>query len=202
MKMEKFKPFNKIRRKNLTAYITEKLDGTNASVVVSRELLVGLPYLANVNDCFIYAGSRKRWIEPNSKENKAADNFGFAGWVRDNAEMLVRLGPGQHYGEWVGPGIQKNPHELEERKFYLFNHYRFKDVRPDCCEVVPLLDIGVYSAALIADTMLSLKEQGSHIGGKPEGIMVYVPEADHYQKVTFEHSQGKWKDNEGDTEEY
>lgn len=65
--------------------ITEKIDGTNAAVIVA--------------DGKLYAQSRKRIITPDD------DNFGFASWVAEHPE-LVELGEGYHYGEWWGKGIQ------------------------------------------------------------------------------------------------
>jgi hypothetical protein len=84
-----FIAFPKIPRFNREWIITEKIDGTNAVVFVSDEGIVK-------------AGSRSRWITPES------DNYGFAKWVHENEdELRTGLGPGFHYGEWWGKGIQK-----------------------------------------------------------------------------------------------
>jgi hypothetical protein len=49
------------------------------------------------------------------------DNFGFAKWVYENARDIANiLGPDDHYGEWAGPGIQKNPHGFLTRHFFVF----------------------------------------------------------------------------------
>lgn len=77
---DNFIPFDKIPRLKRGCVITEKIDGTNAQVVVGE-------------DGSVRAGSRKRWITPED------DNFGFAAWVRRNEEELRELGPGQHFGE-------------------------------------------------------------------------------------------------------
>ena len=63
--------------------------------------------------------------------------------------------------------------------------------------LVPFLVTHTYSEDMISSMMGVLFCTGSNIGGKPEGIVVYVPEADHYQKVTFEFSKGKWCKEEG-----
>jgi hypothetical protein len=206
----KFKPMSKIGRNALTMYVTEKLDGSNSSIHIfldTPEDVSGFPYAptAIVGNHHIYTASRKRWIAPaEDTDEKGSDNFGFAKWVKDNAVELVNLGEGSHFGEWVGPGIQKNPHQLEEKTFYLFNNYRWgaactakneghKNVFPDCAQVVPHLLTHTYGQDAIETAMIELAAHGSHIGGKPEGIMIYLPEADHYQKVTFEFSEGKWK---------
>jgi hypothetical protein len=81
--------------------VTEKLDGTNAQVHIT-------------DDGRIFAGSRNRWITPD------ADNFGFARWVAEHEEELRALGPGSHYGEWWGSGIQRR-YGLDEKRFSLFN---------------------------------------------------------------------------------
>lgn len=199
----------KIGRRPLTMYITEKLDGTNASIHIFHkdDTPDAIPLLTSiVGDYCIFTASRKRWIAPN-REGHNNDNMGFAKWVKNNAEEIVKLGIGTHFGEWVGPGVQKNPHELDEKRFYLFNHYRWVEVQratickettafPMCVDIVPWMVDGLYTQEGIDAAMLKLKERGSLIGGKPEGIMVYIPEADHYQKVTFEHSKGKWNKEE------
>lgn len=68
--------------------ITEKMDGTNACVVIQEGKIVGVQ-------------SRKRFITPED------DNYGFAAWVAENEQELLKLGDGYHYGEWAGLGIQK-----------------------------------------------------------------------------------------------
>lgn len=167
-----FKPWPKIKRlsKVFGVYVTEKIDGTNACVIVEDGKVVGCQ-------------SRNRLISVGS------DNMGFASWVERNSEELSQLGDGYHYGEWAGPGIQKNPHGLEEKTFFLFNHYRWKDERPSCCSVVPLLYEGDYDK----DVINKLMEKGSENPGF-EGIMVYFPFADAYLKHTVKSPEGKWLD--------
>lgn len=101
--MLEFKPWPKISRDNpFNVTITEKIDGTNACIIIQDGLLVGVQ-------------SRKRFI------TTLDDNYGFAAWVCENENELLKLGDGYHYGEWAGPGIQKNPHDLNEKTFFLFN---------------------------------------------------------------------------------
>ena len=73
-----FQAFPKIHRLNREVIVTEKIDGTNALVWISDDSTEAR------------AGSRSRWITPED------DNFGFASWVRHNAEELRGLGPGYH----------------------------------------------------------------------------------------------------------
>jgi len=92
-----FKPWPKIPRpKGMNITITEKMDGTNACVVIQDGNFVG-------------AQSRNRIITPED------DNMGFANWAYENQSDLEGLGDGYHYGEWCGPGIQKNPHNLGKK---------------------------------------------------------------------------------------
>jgi hypothetical protein len=176
-----FVEFPKIARLNREVVLTEKLDGTNASVHVSE-------------DGFVRVGSRTRWITPED------DNYGFARWVRDHeAELRDGLGPGKHYGEWWGQGIQRK-YGLVEKRFSLFNVHRWADgattrgyatERPACCHVVPvigrprsLMDHDAINAALD-----QLRQQGSVAAPgfmKPEGVVLYHGASGQLFKVTLE----------------
>ena len=164
-----FIPFPKIPRLNRDIIITEKIDGTNAQVVVGE-------------DGSVRAGSRKRWITPDN------DNFGFATWVKQHEDELRDLGPGQHFGEWWGLGIQRG-YELSERRFSLFNSGRWSSARPACCNVVPVLYAGDFSTNTVDWVMVKLKETGSQAAPgfmKPEGIIVFMTAARHLYKVLAE----------------
>jgi len=210
-----FKPFPKLARISREAVITEKLDGTNAQIyIVSLEKtnyflsvtpgedpvpLQGLmvdPITAIVDGFAIFSGSRTRWITP----GKDSDNYGFAEWVRQNAKELVKLGPGQHFGEWMGCGINRN-YNLSERRFYLFNTSRWftlcgppaskpgvytqvKDEDgnlslvdgPACCHVVPVIWRGVFDTHDVVNCVEMLRSQGSFaVPGfmQPEGVVVF-----------------------------
>ena len=145
---------------------------------------------------YMLAGSRTRWITP----DKGNDNHGFAAWVARNFDGLKKLGPGHHFGEWWGQGIQRN-YGMTEKRFSLFNVDRwcrhdekpkqvgeswdeenrvmvpkFQTCAPECCHVVPVLYRGVFSTG-IADAMLcDLSERGSASAPgfmNPEGIVIY-----------------------------
>lgn len=154
-----FAEFPKIPRLFRLIVITEKIDGTNGCVHVA-------------DDGTVTAGSRTRWITPES------DNFGFAAWVRDHAEELRGLGVGLHYGEWWGQGIQRR-YGLDHKRFSLFNigKWNAENPPPACCHTVPVLgasesfDLGEVRIALA-----TLREDGSFAAPrfmKPEGIVVY-----------------------------
>lgn len=167
--MTDFIPFPKIPRLKRGCIITEKLDGTNAQIVIGE-------------DGSIRAGSRNRWITPE------ADNYGFAGWVERNKEELLQLGPGQHFGEWWGNGIQRN-YGMKEKRFSLFNSGRWSSDRPACCDVVPVLYAGDFSSNTVDWVLDTLKETGSIAAPgfmKPEGIIVFMTASHHLYKVLAE----------------
>ena len=92
-----FKEFPKMARWSREVIITEKIDGSNASIYIGE------------NDEFL-TGSRTRWINPDD------DNFGFSRWAHENKEELLKLGSGIHFGEWWGCGIQRK-YGLSEKRF-------------------------------------------------------------------------------------
>lgn len=170
-----FVSFPKIGRLNSNCTITEKIDGTNAQIVINE-------------DGSVLAGSRNRWITPED------DNFGFARWVSNNSEELKKLGVGRFYGEWYGAGIQRT-YGLKEKKFVLFPTRKFEQV-PSICQVVPVLYEGVFHTEIIDAVMETLKKEGSQLVkgfDNPEGIIVYHHKSDTVFKYTFEHKEGKFK---------
>jgi hypothetical protein len=129
--MSEFVPFPKIARFSREVIVTEKIDGTNAQVFIRQfsadEVMpTETPIVAVRGDLLIYAGSRTRWITPKD------DNFHFAAFVERNADELAQLGPGSHFGEWWGSGIQRT-YGLKERRFSLFNVGRWGDAREAKC---------------------------------------------------------------------
>lgn len=174
--MVEFKEWPKIPRgAGETITITEKIDGTNACIVIENGEIVGVQ-------------SRTRFITPED------DNYGFARYVRDNAEELKKLGDGYHYGEWAGEGIQKNHHNIVGRKLFLFNSDRWRDgrqERPAGVECVPILYEGPVDDA-IADAMNELWLKAQNEGYHPEGIVVWYHKTRRYEKYTFENANGKW----------
>lgn len=200
-----FEPFPKIYRLFRPVIISEKLDGTNAAVgiiqappgygageivgpciVVNRDADQQGSGYAGWDPVFVYAQSRKRIIAPGD------DNFGFAAWVRDHAhELAMGLGPGLHFGEWFGHGIQRG-YGLTEKRFSLFNTSRWDDdaVRPNCCHVVPVLtESDVFKEGDILLALLELEQNGSSAAPgftNPEGIVVFHAQSNALFKVTVE----------------
>lgn len=167
-----FVDFPKIHRWNRTVVVTEKLDGTNAQVYVNDE------------GTRAFAGSRSRWITPED------DNYGFARWVRDNQEELLRLGPGSHFGEWWGQGIQRR-YGMSEKRFSLFNVARWGDASPPpaCCHVVPVLATGLVTQVDVPAVLDALRRTGSVAASgfmDPEGVVVYHSPSRNLYKMTLD----------------
>jgi hypothetical protein len=174
MEEAQFEAWPKIpRHKGVNVIISEKFDGTNSAVIISGGAVIGCQ-------------SRNRLITP---EN---DNFGFARWAHDNSDTLSGLGDGRHFGEWAGPGIQKNPHNLSEKTFFLFNTSRYDDVFQYGCSVVPVLFAGEIEKNTVSQVMSLLSESAKAAGYKAEGIIIYHVATRSLEKVTFENSGGKW----------
>jgi hypothetical protein len=173
---EPFTSFAKMARLQREVIITEKIDGTNAQIYIT-------------DDGRMLTGSRTRWIYPED------DNFGFAAWARDNKDELMQLGPGRHFGEWWGQGIQRN-YGLDERRFSLFNVSRWclhgetpqpiptadprivkmQEVLPACCHLVPILRRGINISTLAESALYELTQRGSVAAPgfmHPEGIVVF-----------------------------
>lgn len=166
-----FEHFPKIpRARKLHMFITEKIDGTNAQILISPDPSVP-----------ILAGSRNRWIFPNA-DGKTTDNYDFASFVAANESALRRLGPGRHYGEWYGAGIGPRKYGLTSRRFALFDALRWTPERlpeglPAEVGVVPILYNGAVDNDMPDRMMASLKLEGSRaVPGymNPEGIVVSV----------------------------
>jgi hypothetical protein len=171
-----FEPFQKIARLSRECTITEKIDGTNGCIYI--------------DDAFFMVGSRTRWITPED------DNFGFARWACDNREELLKLGPGRHFGEWWGQGIQRK-YGQDRKRFSLFNTHKWSDpdVRPACCDVVPVLYNGLFTEEAVNGALALLRGSGSKAAPgftNPEGIIIYHHAANLYFKKTLDKDE-EWK---------
>lgn len=180
--LAEFTPFPKIPRLFRDITITEKIDGTNAQVIISEDGLVA-------------AGSRTRYLTLDN------DNYGFARWVQENKTDLLKLGPGRHFGEWWGNGIQRN-YDLKEKRFSLFNVAKWSDPasRPNCCHCVPVLAaLCPFDMELIKGQLERLKGNGSFAAPgfmKPEGIVVFHNAGHCLFKVTVENDSQPKSANE------
>lgn len=170
--LDQFEQFPKIARLSREIVITEKIDGTNAQIAIGE-------------DSSFRVGSRTRWLE------NGEDNAGFAFWAtRNKDELIAKLGPGRHFGEWWGKGIQRGYNQTEKR-FSLFNVHRWGGVetRPACCGVVPEIWRGPFDTNKINEAMARLQSLGSFAAPgfmKPEGIMIFHTQGNVMFKKTFE----------------
>jgi RNA ligase. len=178
--MKEFDEFPKIARLSRMMTITEKIDGTNAQIFIG-------------DDGEVLVGSRTRWITPED------DNFGFARWAQEHKDELLQLGPGRHFGEWWGSGIQRK-YGQADKVWSLFNTAKwledFDNARPlcpSCCRVVPVLYRGDFDTGIIRECMSVMQEQGSRAAPgfmKPEGVVIYHEAARIMFKKTFEKDEG------------
>ena len=190
-----FREFPKIARLSREVIISEKIDGTNAQIFIGP----GCPLWPGKihawfdhdtqTDMVIFAGSKTRWITP------ANDNHGFARWAAEHAEELKLLGPGRHFGEWWGQGIQRK-YGLAEKRWSLFNTVRWvpfgavpqqipcgdprivkmQDILPPCCHLVPILARGIFQTQDCDDILAGLVLHGSYAAPgfmNPEGIVCW-----------------------------
>lgn len=173
-----FQEFPKMARLSRPCIVTEKIDGTNAQIWIAPDgdqLLVG---------------SRTRWIT--TKE----DNYGFAGWVQAHEDEIRKLGPGRHFGEWWGQGIQRG-YGLKEKRLSLFNVSRWclfgqepkttihpdpkvppktQDILPECIGLVPTLWEGEFRTISVCSSLAALESHGSLAAPgfmDPEGVVVF-----------------------------
>jgi hypothetical protein len=153
-----FLEFPKMPRLAREIIITEKIDGTNGQIAFDDEGRM-------------FVGSRSRWITPDM------DNHGFARWAYANEAELRELGPGRHFGEWWGSGVQRGYGLAKgEKRFSLFNTSRWANERPACCDVVPVLYQGPFTTSAADEALESLRANGSVAAPgfmKPEGIVLF-----------------------------
>ena len=165
-----FKPWGKIGREDaLFVTLTEKMNGTSVCVIVGSDSEV------------LGSQSRNRLLTVDK------DHYGFAKWVEENKGCLSGLGPGHHFGEWAGLGIEKNPHNLLKKEFFLFDTRTWDDAsKPDCCSVVPVLYEGLLSKGIINAELDRLKE-ASVINPEVthEGVIAYYHNFQQYKKYTI-----------------
>jgi hypothetical protein len=180
-----FEAWPSITRLNKDAIYTEKINGSNAAVVIEpyttdTDKSKAVDVVSIDGDLYgIWAQSRKRFITPGD------DNFAFALWVYDNAPALVKvLGVGRHFGEWWGKGIQGGYGLNDSRRFSLFNVKRWEntlthehghELVPQLY-MVPVLHKDTFSTETAAQCVEFLRDAGSQASPgfmKPEGVVVF-----------------------------
>lgn len=200
--MHEFTPWAKTSRLFRDIIITEKIDGTNSAISVQeidRNTAGDEAVYIAVYDAYyaVSAQSRKRVITP----GKNTDNYGFARWVHDNAVALAKLlGPGLHFGEWWGAGIQRN-YAMPNKAFSLFNTEKHKNVNEIIGGVpvqpVPVLWQGPFSEDKVKACLMDLSSYGSEAAPdfmQPEGVCVFHTASRSVFKVTLDNNDaGKWE---------
>ena len=176
--MSEFVAFNKIGRWSRNIVVTEKIDGTNGCINIDESGTV------------MQVGSRTRWLTDHE------DNYGFYKWAMANRDELLTLGPGRHFGEWWGCGIQRN-YGLKEKRFSLFNVSRWcangnvpqvipcadprqpvkhQQILPPCAGLVPVIYSGMMDESEIMKAIGTLIHEGSFAAPgfmKPEGVVIF-----------------------------
>lgn len=189
--MSDFVEFPKMARLKRECIITEKIDGTNACVMITE-------------DGQFLTGSRTRWITPED------DNFGFSRWANDHKEELLGLGVGTHFGEWWGSGIQRGYGLTKgEKRWSLFSVGRWclhgsepqriptadpriekwQEVLPACCNLVPLLYRGEFDTREVNNCLSWLMHEGSKAAPgfmRPEGVVCFHVAGNVGFKTTLE----------------
>jgi hypothetical protein len=192
-----FTPWPKTRRLFRDIIVSEKIDGTNAAIHITENPELPGTYA-------VQAQSRNRLIFPNVEKMDGTvvrDNYGFAAWVAENAADLIELlGPGLHFGEWWGRGIQRG-YDQSGRNFSLFNTDKHRHVSTLIGGVivkpVPVLYRGTFSEDAIRRVLTELRDHGSWAAPgfeRPEGICVWHSQTRQVSKVTLDNQDaGKWE---------
>jgi hypothetical protein len=213
--MGDYPKFGSIPRLHREISITEKIDGSNGCIFIDGPVtdenncyygLMPRHDLCKV-DHLVAAGSRSRWLTLDS------DNFGFAVWVKSNWKTLVSdLGPGLHYGEWWGSGIQRGYGLPKgEKRFSLFNVSRWTtEQEPDKFSLPHVKPVDFVTPGLGVVPVLTWKGDGAVLGEhvrmalgalrlngsfasdgfmRPEGIVIYHHAANMLFKVTLENDE-------------
>jgi hypothetical protein len=176
---ESFEDIKKLGSAQLS--ITQKIHGTNAQIYI---------YPDDTGTLQLICGSRTRWIAPGD------DNYGFAEMVHQNKqEFIEKLGPGRHYGEWAGPGINSGE-GLKQKIFVLFDFWKYPPERPlpPNTTIVPVLYLGKFDLGEVDKALNELKSNGSKLVPgfmAPEGVVVRI-KGDRY-KVVFKPEETAWK---------
>lgn len=172
-----FVPWPKTPRLFKAMTITEKIDGTNGCVVIT-------------DDGDVFCQSRKRFITP------ADDNHGFAKWVYGNSKGISEvLGPGRHYGEWWGNGINRGYGCSQGEKYFsLFNVKKWDWLAGESnpvegLTVVPAIYSGDFNTWEVIHNAKLLQESGSWAKpgyDRPEGVCIYHEASGHLYKYPFD----------------
>ncbi|WP_326554639.1 RNA ligase family protein [Micromonospora sp. NBC_01813] len=140
--------------------VTELIDGANCCVYIEQR---GSGWLVG-------AQSRNRVLTVDN------DHYGFAEWVSAEAEALVELlGPGRHYGEWWGAGINRN-YGLSERRWTPLHPKRQVSAPEIGIQPLPMLYEGAFTVFMVQEAIEHLRCNGSMAAPgfmEPEGVLIF-----------------------------
>jgi hypothetical protein len=171
------------RLENEVFHITEKIDGTNACIVIQQEAFDTFINHLEVEGLTYYIGAQSR----SRLLSLEVDHYGLGSWVAKNAEQLILdLGVGHHFGEWWGQSINRG-YELTEKRFSLFNPTK----KSLCCHNIPYmaescqeeLNKGISECRTRLETDGSMASPGFM---RPEGLVVYAEKSKSYWKVIID----------------
>lgn len=192
-----FIKYPKIPRWSRNVIITEKIDGMNGQILITAipndytsPTLIAYKKEADSACAYgttwgMFVGSRNRLLTL----NKSGDTHGFAAWCKERAEAVFdKLGPGRHFGEFWGKGINRN-YGLDHNRFSLFRRdlWEGKELPPDFY-VVPKLGEGLvhHNTIYIPDICLNLLISNGSYACKgymdPEGVVIFHTASGHLYK--------------------
>jgi hypothetical protein len=192
--MIEFEPWPKTPRlSNGGVTITEKIDGTNACIIIVPVDVDSPLYQDDPMAFPVYVDNR--WYQMGAQSRKRLitmkeDNAGFASWVWENRiEIVELLGAGRHFGEWWGQGIQRR-YGMDRKVFSLFNYHRFSKIAQERQDwrnrahainmsMVPLISVGRATQEAYDEALDMLRQNGSFASAewgvrfdRPEGIVI------------------------------
>ena len=171
-----FKAFPSIPRLSKEMVITEKIDWTNACIVITDELEV-------------LVQSRNRLIRVGD------DNYWFAYWVENNKQELLQLWPWYHYGEWWGSWINRWYWKEKWEKIFSLFYYRGEWIIPEIVKQVPILYTWNFDTNKIEEVLNELKEKWSVVSPwymNVEWIVIYHTASKQVYKKTIEWDEWKF----------
>lgn len=190
-----FIPFAKISHLKSPCIITEKIDGTNACLEITETSVTACSRTRRL--VTTYADAPLVWHDVDAK-GRGVDNYGLGAWVVENCHLLAKLGPGRHFGEWYGRGIQRG-YGLPGKRLAFFNTSMTDpgETVPELRDLIrctPVLYEGVFSELAIENAMATLLNQGSYVAPgfmHPEGVVVHFAHNRTSFKVVFD-GKGGW----------
>jgi len=162
-------------------YAMEKLDGTNVSVIMEKGEI--LEVWNRKNKTY----QEKTWIE-------GFDHIKLG--IENSLEYITSLPDGQHFGELIGIGVQKNPMDIPDKKWISFNTFGKDNLVYDEWKNVEK------NFSAISDFMKNLKSKYyalNHDGKEEyaEGIVLYRPSTGERAKLRRDMYDWWITDNQG-----